>query len=31
MGAINERSGVGAIAGLMLGLGMIVSRRRRQA
>lgn len=31
VGAAGERWGVGAIAGLMMGLGMIVSRRRRRA
>jgi hypothetical protein len=31
VGAAGERWGVGAIAGLMMGLGMMVSRRRRRA
>jgi hypothetical protein len=31
VGALGERWGVGAIAGLMMGLGMFVSRRRRRA
>ena len=31
LGSASDKAGVGAIAGLMLGLGMVVSRRRRRA